>query len=290
MKSLSFNKAAAATALTASVASGAISVGYDFESQSTGDRFTGAVVSSITGAVTGPAAGDVAGWSQDKPNRTSFGQVQALAYIASTNFGGGSTNTGHLGTQFANTSDNSSTTLTGEIDVSSLDFPASRVTLNLAILDDTTDQFTGRDAFHVALTGNIGQGLAEINFTPTVGDDESWDISVAVNGGGATTTTATLDSLAGYVFGINFGPLNTEFSYGPSQGTTSPIIFSTVDPVPLFGAQIANIEMTHEPLVAAGTSANTLVFDDIVVTVPEPGSSLMLCLGLGALAQRRRRA
>ena len=80
------------------------SVTYDFETSSSGDLFE---------------AGGVSGWSQDTSNPTAFGQTFPLAYISATDFGGGSSNSAHLGTQVANTPDNADTTLTG--DLSSLD-------------------------------------------------------------------------------------------------------------------------------------------------------------------------
>ncbi|MDA7626994.1 hypothetical protein N8672_03060, partial [Akkermansiaceae bacterium] len=106
------------------------SVTYDFESSTSGDLFDG---------------GGVTGWSQDTSNPSAFGQTFPLAYVAATNFGGGSSNSAHLGTQVANTPDNADTTLTG--DLSSLDpiYNMLNVSFNMAVLDDSADSFEGRD-------------------------------------------------------------------------------------------------------------------------------------------------
>jgi hypothetical protein len=124
---------------------------YDFNSESTGDLF----------------AGGVSGWTQDSINPSAFGQTFPLAYIATTNFGSVGTNSGHLGTQFANTPDNSSTTVTGSLSVPN----AQSITLNLAILDNDADSFLGRDAFSVTVSTVGSSKLAQIDFTPTVGDE-----------------------------------------------------------------------------------------------------------------------
>jgi hypothetical protein len=272
MKNRLFIASLSISAATMSACFGASSLVYDFESEGSGDLFKGGV----------------AGWSQDSNNLSAFGQTFPLGYISSTNFGSGVSNTGHLGTQFANTADNSSTTLTGALDVSGLDPVAPSVTLNLAILDNSADNFPGRDAFSVALTGGSGQELAVIEFSPTVGDDLVWDIAVGVNGAAATPTLAQVDVLAGYVFIMNFDTSGTSFLYGPSQGTTSPVLISDEGAVLNFGSSLSAIEMTHDPLAAVGTSANTLAFDNIVVTVPEPTSALFLLLGGVSLFSRRR--
>ena len=245
---------------------------YDFELETSGDLFES----------------EVAGWSQDSINPFAFGQTFPLAYVASTDFGFGSTNAGHLGTQFANTADNSSTTLTGLVNVSPEAGSIPRVTVNLAVLDDTSDSFAGRDAFSVALTDQTNQELASVGFTPTFGDDLSWDVSVSVNGAAPTVTLAQIDALAGYLFIMDFASSGTSFLYGPSQGTTSPVLISNQAAVPGFSVNISNVEMTHIPLAPAGTSANTLAFDNIVVSIPEPGSALMVLLSGVLLARRRR--
>jgi hypothetical protein len=74
----------------AGVAVASNTVTYDFDSSSVGDVFTN---------------GGVSGWTQSNSNPEAFGQSFPLAYIASSNFGGGGSNAAHLGTQFANTPD-----------------------------------------------------------------------------------------------------------------------------------------------------------------------------------------
>lgn len=237
---------------------------YDFNAESLGDLF----------------AGEVTGWTQDSPNPSAFGQTFPLAYIATTNFGSGGSNSGHLGTQFANTPGNTPTTVTGALGISSV----QSVALNLAILDNNADGFAGRDAFSVSVAAVGSAPAAEIGFTPNIGDDTLWDVSLGVNGVAATATTATIQSLSGYIFKMDFGPGATIFSYG-AQGGTPNVVIGSRSAVSSF--DLGEISMTHTPVSAAGTSANTLVFDNIEA-IPEPSSSLLILLGLGVLGRRRR--
>ena len=238
---------------------------YDFSSESSGDLF----------------AGGVTGWTQDSINPSAFGQTFPLAYISTTNFGSGGTNAGHLGTQFSNTPDNSSTTVTGSLAVPN----AQSITLNLAILDNNVDTFVGRDAFSVTVSTVGSSKLAQIDFTPTVGDETLWDISLGVNGAAVSGTLATVRSLSGYIFQIDFGPGATNFSYG-AQGGLADVAIGSRPAVSSF--DLGEIAMTHTPVAPVGTSANTLVFDNIGVVIPEPSSSLLIFLGLGVLGRRRR--
>lgn len=258
-----------------SLAHGASSLVIDFESQSANDLFTG----------------DVTGWTQDNPNLSAFGQTFPLAFISTSDYGSGSSNVGVLGTQFANTADNSATTVSGDIDSSGLqDLPAN-VTLNLAILDDNTDQFTGRDDFSVSLVGSASQSLATIQFTQDSGSSSFWNIAVGVNGAAPTAVSgAFVTAQSGYIFSMNFGPSSTDFRYGPSGGGSSPVLISSEAAVAGFGTGLAGIEMTHTPVATAGTSLNTLVFDNITVSVPEPSSLTLFGIAVSVLAARRRRS
>ncbi|MFT6861624.1 MAG: hypothetical protein ACJAVK_000176 [Akkermansiaceae bacterium] len=253
-----------------SSAGAATTVTYDFSSQASGDLFES----------------DVVGWSQDTPNPSAFGTTLPFAYIASTNFGGGATNTGHLGTQFANTDDNSTTTVTGNLDFTGVDEALPQVSLNLAILDNDLDQFTGRDGFRVAINSTTGSTLAELGFTPTAGDVSSWDVSVGVNGAPTSTTAITVTSSAGYIFKVNFGSAVTTFLYGDSQGGLADVQFASQAPIGT--SNMGAIAMTHLPLAPVGESATTLVFDNIVASIPEPSGPALLLLGSAFLFGRRR--
>ena len=250
----------------AATAHGAVLINFD--SESTGDLF----------------AGGVSGWTQDSTNPTAFGQTFPLAYIASTNFGSGASNAGHLGTQFANTPDNSATTVARSLSGIT---HAQSITLNLGILDNAADSFTGRDAFSVTVSSAGSSTLAQIGFTPTLGDgnETSWNISLGVNGAAASLTAQTLQSLSGYIFKMDFGSGATTFSYGPQGGAANVLIGSRAA---LSSFALGEISMTHTPISAAGTSANTLVFDNINIAIPEPSSSVLLVLGLAMVARRRR--
>jgi hypothetical protein len=232
----------------------------------------------------------VAGWSQSNTNPSAFDTTSPLAYIATTNFGGGGSKSGHLGTGRGNTPDNSSTTVSTNQDAGLLNFlglgPAPMLTMNLAILDETgdSDNFPGRDAFSVELRNSSAASLAEIKFVPTVGDASSWDIQVGVGGTEAVTTDHTISALNAYRFQINFGAATT-FSYGDSTGGVSA--FQTLGGSNL--SDMDSIAMTHIPLAVAGTSANTLAFDDIALSsVPEPSGVALLLLGSTFLMGRRR--
>jgi len=246
------------------------SVTYDFETSSSGDLFE---------------VGGVTGWSQDTSNPTAFGQTFPLAYVSATDFGGGSSNSAHLGTQVANTPDNADTTLTG--DLSSLDpiYNMLNVSFNMAVLDDSADSFEGRDAFNVALTTASGSQVATIGFSPSAGNNEVWDVSVGVNGS-TSTTPYQVSANSGYSFYISSRDNTTDFKFGPDGGNIVTID-SFVAATSL--NSITGITFEHDPLSEVGTSAHTLAFDNLTVQIPEPSSSLLMILSAGLIAIRRRR-
>ena len=249
----------------------ATSVSYDFELETPNDYFSDGVV----------------GWSQDSINPSGvFGQTFPLAYIATTNFGSGLTNSGHLGSQFANTPLLTSTTVSGVLDFTGIDPAAPGATMNLAIKDDVTDQFEERDSFTVSFANSGGGSLAEIEFTPTVGNLNTWDIAVGVNGVPASATTGTMIALSGYRFRLDFGATATSFFYGSSFGGPE-VLLGNRPAIPTSG--LSAIEMTHFPAAPVGESATTLVFDNIVVSIPEPSTTALFVLGFLALAGRRQR-
>lgn len=254
----------------------ASSVTYDFQSSAAGDLFTG---------------GGVSGWSQDTTNPQAFGQTFPLAYVAATNFGGGSSTSAHLGTQQSNTPDNADTTLTG--DLSSLDpiYNMVNVSFNLAVLDDSADSYEGRDAFNVALTTASGAQAATIGFTPSAGNNEVWDIAVGINGS-TSTTPYTISANAGYTFFIESRDNETLFLYGPDGatfGNGNKIGIATLNGKVTSLNSITGIAFEHDPLSPVGTSAHTLAFDNVSVQIPEPSSSLLMFLSAGLIVIRRRR-
>ena len=267
------------------IASAATQLNYDFDSSSSGDLFSG---------------NGVSGWSQDTANPSAFGQTFPLAYVSATNFGGGSSNSAHLGTQLSNDPGNASTTLTGSL--TSLTAGGQQnaphiynnvsASFNLAVLDDSGDSFTGRDAFSVALTTASGAEAATIGLTPTSNNDDTWDVSVTA-GGNTSTTGGIITANSAYRFYIDSLDGSTTFKYEASDGTGNTWIntinsgngsafTSTLN-------QVTGIAFTHDPLASAGTSANTLAFDEISVQIPEPSSSLLMVLSAGLIAIRRRR-
>jgi hypothetical protein len=253
---------------------GANSVTYDFNSSAADDKFE---------------AGGVAGWSQDTLNPRAFGKSFPLAYVAATNFqnGEGLSNSAHLGTQRANTPDNAATTLTG--DLSSLDpiYNLLNVSFDVAVLDDNTDSFNGRDAFNVALTTASGAQAATVGFSPNATSGEKWDISVGVNG--STSATAyTISAQSSYRFAIESRDDTTRFLLsGPG---ISSVLLSSIDAPVLSLNSVTGIGFEHDPsLSPVGTSAHTLAFDNISAQIPEPSSSLLMVLSAGLIAIRRRR-
>ena len=256
------------------------SVTYNFESSADGDLFAG---------------GGVTGWTQDTSNLTAFGQTFPLAYIGSTNFGGSASKSAQLGTAQANTPDNGDTTLTG--DLTSLDpiYNMMNVSFNMAVLDNSADSYETRDAFSVALTTASGSQAATIGFTPTAGNNDSWDISVGVNGS-TSTTPQTILSNSGYNFVISSRDNTTAFNYsaGDGSGLTiglgNPIVSPFSSGFNTTLNSVTGITFVHDPLGdSVGESANMLAFDDVTVQIPEPSSSLLMVLSVGLLAIRRRR-
>jgi hypothetical protein len=251
----------------------ASSVTYDFQSSAAGDLF---------------ADSGVAGWSQDTTNPKAFGQTFPLAYVAATNFGGGSSVSAHLGTQQSNTPDNADTTLTGSL--SSLDpiYNMVSVSFNLAVLDDSADSYDGRDNFNIALIDASGAQAATIGLTPTASNNEVWDIAVGVNGS-TSTTPQTISANSGYSFYIESRDNLTSFSYGAGDGSGLRIGLGSFDEKVTSLNSITGIAFEHDPLSPVGTSAHTLAFDNVSVQIPEPSSSLLMVLSAGLIAIRRRR-
>ena len=258
------------SALLSSSSFSAVTASFDFESETLNDFFSDSVT----------------GWSQDQSNPSAFGSEIPLAYIATTDFGFGSSNTGHLGTQFGNLSPNAPTTVTGAFNFVGVGTaPNPQVALNLAIIDPGSASFPGRDAFSVALTDGVSASIAQIDFTPDALDDTSWDVALGVNGDPVSSSSASVTVGSAYEFVIEFGATSTNFLYGSAVGGAT-VGIDTLGPAS--GSQMAEIEMTHNPLAAEGTSANTFVFDNIFASVPEPSSCALLLLCLPLFAARRR--
>ena len=269
------------------IASAATQLNYDFDSSSSGDLFSGSGVS---------------GWSQDSANPSIGVQTFPLAYVSATNFGGGSSNSAPLGTQVANTPNNASTTLTGDLTSLTAGGQANaghiynmvNASFNLAVLDDSSDSFTGRDAFSVALTTDSGAEAATIGLSPTsgVGNSDSWDVSVTA-GGTTSTTGGTITANSAYKFYIESLDGSTTFKFEAADGTgnswINTIDSGVVSPFTATLNQVTGIAFSHDPLGTAGSSANTLAFDEILVQIPEPSSSLLMVLSAGLIAIRRRR-
>ena len=265
------------------IAGAANSLTYDFDSSSSGDLFSGSGVS---------------GWSQDVANPAAFGQTTPLAYIAATNFGGGSSNSAHVGTQLGNTVNGVDTTLTGSLTSLAAGngthvYNMVSASFNVAVLDNSADSFTGRDGFSVALTTDAGAQAATVGFSPNGDDNDKWDVSVGVNGS-TSTTGQTIDANSAYRFYIDSLDGATNFSFSAADGSGLTIGLASINSGNGSAFtntlnQVTGIAFTHDPIAGDGTSANTLAFDEISVQIPEPSSSLLMILSAGLIAIRRRR-
>jgi hypothetical protein len=259
-----------------------------------GAHFGGAVNNS-----NGPNIGEVSGvtgWSQDNPNpEANFDKIDPLAYIDTWDFGSGDTDAGHLGTTYGNDPFGLSTTVstdTGVLNFLGLEpvLLTPKVSLNLAIGVIDLNSYPNRDAFSVELMSSTDLTLAEIKFVPTVGEPSKWDVSVGTNGN-LIQTSASIVAGASYKFDISLGAATT-FSYGsPSQDADWAIETPGISFLPFGGLSyedMDSIAMTHIPLADGQTTANYLVFDDIVLSVPEPSGAALLLLGSAFLMGRRR--
>lgn len=247
---------------------------YDFESQAVDDRFDG----------------DVSGWSQDTANPEAFGTVFPLGYVSTVAFGGpgSDTNAGFLGTYRGNTPDNSSTTLTGDLSSLGASIPSSAISLNLGILDDSTDPFGTRDVFSVVLLNASNTEAARIDLIPDTLDNTLWNVSIGVNGNPTTTTSSSLGAGFGYQIAFEFDDSETNFLYRSSVSGGSYVGLGSLDPVT--SGSLGAIQLAHHPQGVPGTSANALVFDNIAA-IPEPSSALgLLFILVGALGGRHRRS
>ena len=273
MKTFSTVIAFAGASLSLMVSLKAAVVSYDFETQTEGDVFDG----------------EVTGWSQDTGNPEAFGVVFPIGYISTIDFSGSGsgTNTGFLGTYRGNTPDNASTTVTGDLSgVGAIAAGDSSVTFNLAIIDDSTDQFTTRDEFSVVVRNDSSGEVARIDLAPNAFDETLWNVSIGVNGAPTVGALYSLEEGFGYQISIEFEGGQTRFLHRSSVGGGTYIGLGNLAPVT--SGDFGDIQMIHNPQGLAGSSANALVFDNIVA-VPEPSSSSLLLLGLaGALGWRRR--
>jgi hypothetical protein len=262
---------ASLTALLFSTFSASAAVVYDFDSEGLDDYFDSAVT----------------GWTQDAANMPGFSGDPDIphAYVSTLNFGSGPSQVGFLGTRRANTADGSPVTIAGSLASSGTLPVPGRISLNLAILDDATDNFAGRDAFTIAVTDTGSSDLAVIHLNPDPSDLILWDISVGVNGGTLATTSASLQAQGGYLLTVDFNSLSTVFSLASSSPGSSNVAFSTLDAVP--AADLGEIKMTlAQPGV--GTSATGLAFDNITI-VPEPSTAILFSSAFLGLFLRRRK-
>ncbi|MBB5350820.1 hypothetical protein HNR46_001054 [Haloferula luteola] len=224
---------------------------------------------------------DISGWSQDIANPTPFGAEAPMAYVADASIVGGvATGTGYLGTLRVNQAPHATTSITGDLSAAGT-MSGYSLSMNFGILDNTSDPYTTRDSFSIAVTDSTTATLGMLSITPTVGDVNLWDLSVV---GG--TGSVTVDVNSGYVLFITFLDDAVKFSYGSAASGVGSIEIGEV--AASVSGDFGSLVLTHTPDAseALGTSANALIFDNIAV-VPEPGTAL-LC-GVAALGLMRRR-
>lgn len=259
------------TALLFTSYSATAAVVYDFDSEGLDDYFDGGVT----------------GWTQDEANLPGFfGAAEAPhAYVSTLNFGGGSSQVGYLGTRRANTPDGAPVTIAGSLTSGGTLPPPSIVSLNLAVLDDDTDNFADRDTFTVAVTDTANADLAVIQLIPNTSNSLLWDVSVGVNGGALVPTAAVVEVQAGYLFTVDFSNIATVFSVASSFPGSANVEISSLGAIPT--ANLGEIKLTlAQP--AIGTSASILAFDNIIA-VPEPSAVMLFSTAFLGLFLRRRR-
>lgn len=169
------------------------------------------------------------------------------------------------------------------------------------LISDSTNTYTNRDIFGVALTGAGDGNLFTVVFTPAAqsGTPESppdmqWNLSYAVGPytPGDPTISLTTGVLEGsiYQFDLSFTPQNlttTDFKLVVSSGASSHTRTGGFTIAP--NTVIENFGLTWTPSVDGDAGSNFITIDTLEV-VPEPSAAALLGLaGLG-LAFRRRRA
>ena len=249
---------------------GAAATVYNFESEAVDDFFSG---------------GGVTGWTQDQPNPSIIGTQIPLAYINTATFAGTSSNAGYLGTLRGNLTPNATTTLSGAISGAG-SLAGSRLSVNFAIADNAGDTFMTRDSFQISITDNSSATIAQLLFTPDAGDTAIWNLWYSLGGGALISSASTAIANSGYFLDFLFTFTAASISYGTATtGTGTSVIGTGV--VPGF-SDFEALNISHIPTGAPGSSANALVFDNVVATIPEPSSAALLALAALGLIRRRR--
>lgn len=260
------------TAILSAIAGQALAAtSYNFDSTAIGSLFTDSVL----------------GWSQPTPNPPSVGGFDhPMAYIVAGDTG----NAGLIGTLLGNTPANTTTTLIGSIaDAGAIS--GKTVSLTVAILDDATDAYTTRDSFSISIMSSPTLEIASLLFTPNAGNPALWDISYDTGTGTDTLTASTVEANSNYAFFLAFTDTGIRFTYGTAADGVGTNLIGDVITDSAEGEDFSSINIEHNPLGVAGSSADALAFDNINVggvSVPEPTSALLLGVASLGLLRRRR--
>ena len=94
---------------------------------------------------------------------------------------------------------------------------------------------------------------------------------------------------SGYTFYIDSRDNTTSFSFSAADGSGLTIGLGTINGIVTDLNSVTGISFEHDTLSGPGTSAHTMVIEDVSVQIPEPSSSLLMVLSAGLIAIRRRR-
>ncbi len=158
--------------------------------------------------------------------------------------------------------------------------------------------YPNNESFAWTFRNTAGANLFSVDFVPTTSDDANnlrttLAVRYTVNGGTQTTTGNGLLSDAYYHLTISVNVTTNQFSIAltPTGGTTL-VLASNVSLGANNSATLGQVAATWNDNVA-NPGANTLIFNNYAVTVPEPSTWMMLSLGLVGVAvvfRRRVRA
>ena len=177
---------------------------------------------------------------------------------------------------------------------------ASFIALNTDFAVTAPVNFAARDTFSFSLQSTAFASLITINFQPSISNPATMD-EISYTIGGTTTTTGQTITLNGiYHLALTVTPNTNSFIVQTTQiGGTNPTTFTfggslngaTINPASV-GEFAALWNLQNKTVTAvSGTEAasyqgagdNTLVFDNLAITVPEPSTYVTIMLGLAGL-------
>ena len=181
--------------------------------------------------------------------------------------------------------------------------PFVALNTDFAVTAPGANGFATHDTFSFSLQSTTFASLININFQPSTSNPTGQD-EISYTVGGITTTTGNLITLNGsyhlaltvtaatktFTATISQSGGGTSTSFSGSLATASIAPSAVGEVVALWN--LANKTATSGAYQSAGD--NSLIFDNLAVTVPEPSTYAMMALGLvglaGVLRLRRQQA